>query len=73
MSLVVVKDGMRMAFALDTLCRLGEGGSSWKSVEVSLVLRDSAGKADLVLEKASLHRDGTGKWNVESLRGILLR
>lgn len=73
MRIVLEKAGLRLVFSLDTLVNLASDGSARKELGTPLVLRDSSGRADLVLEHASLHQAGNGKWTLEKVSGLLLR
>lgn len=73
MRFVLEKDGLRLVFSLDTLVNLAADGSARKELGTPLVLRDSSGRADLVLGQASLHQAGNGKWTLEKVSGLLLR
>lgn len=70
--IVIYKQGIRLVFDLDTLGGLCAQGDHWKDMGTSLVVRDSGGLADLVMERAALHADANGKWKIESLSAFLL-
>ena len=73
MRIVLPREGRPLVFALDTLAGLASAAGGWRDLGRSPVLRDSGGRADLVLQSASLRRGKDGRWRIEAFQGFLLR